>query len=119
MIRDEDGNTVKEIKTTCNPAAIYQAISHAETLGEIDWKASQMENPNKDYPQEESLSEAKKKKWMQDVKVKRPGICTGKKFGSQTCPPGSKQYALAKTFKKAAKESEESAQELVDKLLSE
>ena len=47
--------------------------------------------------------EKKPKKWMQNVEVKRPGICTGKKFGSKTCPPGSKQYALAKTFKAAAK----------------
>jgi hypothetical protein len=25
--------------------------------------------------------------------------CTGDKFGSKTCPPGSKRYVLAKTFK--------------------
>jgi hypothetical protein len=43
------------------------------------------------------------KKWMQNVHIKRKGICTGKKFGGPTCPPGSKQYALAKTFRKAAK----------------
>lgn len=43
------------------------------------------------------------KKWMQDVKIKHPGICTGKKLGSKSCPKGSKQYALAKTFKKASK----------------
>lgn len=71
----------------------------------------------------ENVDEAKKKKWMKDVKIKRPGICTGGKFGGPTCPPGSKQYALAKTFRKAAKgketkESEElSAQEMVNKLL--
>ena len=29
--------------------------------------------------------------------------CTGKKFGSSTCPPGSKRYNLAKTFRKMAK----------------
>lgn len=45
------------------------------------------------------------KKWMQDVEIKRPGICTGEKFGSETCPAGSRQYALAKTFKKASKSS--------------
>jgi hypothetical protein len=47
-------------------------------------------------------------KWMQKVAKSveergTEGICTGKRFGSQSCPPGSKQYALAKTFKKAAK----------------
>ncbi len=26
--------------------------------------------------------------------------CTGKKFGGASCPPGSKRYNLAKTFKK-------------------
>ena len=30
--------------------------------------------------------------------------CTGEKFGSETCPPGSKRYNLAKTFRKMAKE---------------
>ena len=29
--------------------------------------------------------------------------CTGKKFGGASCPPGSKRYNLAKTFKKMAK----------------
>jgi hypothetical protein len=42
------------------------------------------------------------KKWMQDVKIKRKGICTGEKKGGPTCPPGSPQYALAQTFKKTA-----------------
>ena len=31
------------------------------------------------------------------------GVCTGKKFGSKSCPPGSKRYELAKTFKKMAR----------------
>lgn len=31
------------------------------------------------------------------------GVCTGSKFGSSSCPPGSKRYNLAKTFKKMAK----------------
>jgi hypothetical protein len=43
------------------------------------------------------------KKWMQGVSIKRPGICTGKKYGGPSCPKGSRQYALATTFRKAAK----------------
>ena len=42
----------------------------------------------------------------QTASIKRrgtKGVCTGKKFGSKTCPPGSKRYNLAKTFKKMAK----------------
>lgn len=50
----------------------------------------------------------KKKGWIQDVTadIKRrgtKGVCTGSKFGGPTCPPGSKRYNLAKTFKKMAK----------------
>jgi hypothetical protein len=48
------------------------------------------------------------KNWMQKVtkSIKRrgtEGVCTGSKFGSSSCPPGSKRYNLAKTFKKIAK----------------
>ena len=49
-----------------------------------------------------------KKKWIQSVtaSIKKrgtKGVCTGKKFGGSTCPPGSKRYNLAKTFKKMAR----------------
>lgn len=47
-------------------------------------------------------------KWIQKAtaSIKRrgtEGVCTGSKFGSSSCPPGSKRYNLAKTFKKMAK----------------
>ena len=42
-------------------------------------------------------------KWMQDIEIRKPGICTGKKYGGPTCPPGSRQHSLAKTFRKSAK----------------
>jgi len=46
--------------------------------------------------------------WIQkataDIKKRgTEGVCTGDKFGSESCPPGSKRYNLAKTFKKMAK----------------
>ena len=45
------------------------------------------------------------KNWIQkatkNMRTDKP--CTGKKFGSKTCPPGSKRYNLAKTFKKMAR----------------
>ena len=49
------------------------------------------------------------KNWIQEAtaamkKKGTEGRCTGKKFGGPTCPPGSKQYDLAKTFKKMGKE---------------
>ena len=31
------------------------------------------------------------------------GVCTGPKFGGSSCPPGSKRYNLAVTFKKMAR----------------
>jgi hypothetical protein len=51
---------------------------------------------------------AKEGKWIQAAfaKSKKKGTlgrCTGKKFGSETCPPGSKQYAMAKTLRKINK----------------
>ena len=49
--------------------------------------------------------EAKDGNWIQKaVKgMRKDKPCTGKKFGSKSCPPGSKRYNLAKTFKKMAK----------------
>jgi len=49
-----------------------------------------------------------KKNWIQGVNksIKKrgtKGVCTGKKFGSASCPPRSKRYNLAKTFKKMAR----------------
>ena len=34
------------------------------------------------------------------------GVCTGEKFGSSSCPAGSKRYNLAKTFRKMARNRE-------------
>ena len=46
------------------------------------------------------------KDWIQnatkDMRTDKP--CTGDKYGSDTCPPGSKRYNLAKTFRKMAKD---------------
>ena len=47
-------------------------------------------------------------KWMQgaaeDIKERgTEGVCTGKRFGSESCRPGTRRYALAKTFKKIAR----------------
>ena len=47
--------------------------------------------------------------WIQDAekdieKRGTEGVCTGDKFGSDSCPLGSKRYNLAKTFRKMAKD---------------
>ena len=55
------------------------------------------------------MATAKKdKKWIQKAtaSIKRrgtEGVCTGSKFGGPSCPPGSKRYNLAKTFKSISK----------------
>ena len=48
---------------------------------------------------------AKDGRWIQQAtkNMRKDKPCTGKKFGSKSCPPGSKRYNLAKTFKKMAK----------------
>jgi hypothetical protein len=58
------------------------------------------------------LDEAGDGKWMQKAtaSIKRrgtEGVCTGSKFGGPGCPPGSKRYNLAKTFRKMAKSKKE------------
>jgi hypothetical protein len=48
---------------------------------------------------------AKDGRWIQKAtkNMRKDKPCTGKKFGSKSCPPGSKRYNLAKTFRKMAK----------------
>ncbi len=68
------------------------------------------------YPDQQSfmmeyggiVEQYKKGGWIQKAtaSIKRrgtEGVCTGSKFGGPTCPPGSKRYNLAKTFRKMAK----------------
>ena len=40
-------------------------------------------------------------KWIQKAtkNMRKDKPCTGKKFGSETCPKGSRRYNLAKTFR--------------------
>jgi len=58
----------------------------------------------------EALVEKEKDdKWIQgaekDIEKRgTEGVCTGDKFGSESCPEGSKRYNLAKTFRKMAKD---------------
>lgn len=60
-----------------------------------------------------------KKGWIQKAtaSIKRrgtEGVCTGSKFGSASCPPGSKRYNLAKTFRAMAKKQMGGANDLVN-----
>jgi len=83
-------------------------------MGIFDMGDIQYMQPNGEYLFEGNevlelpLEQAKDGKWIQKAtaSIKRrgtEGVCTGSKFGSSSCPPGSKRYNLAKTFKKMAK----------------
>ena len=53
---------------------------------------------------------AKDDKWIQKAfskikGTKREGKCTGKKYGSESCPPGSKAYNMAKNLRKINRKS--------------
>lgn len=57
---------------------------------------------------EDNMPSAKKGGWIQKAtaSIKRrgtKGVCTGSNFGGPSCRPGTRRYALAKTFKKMAK----------------
>ena len=68
-------------------------------------------NPELSYvPEEEPYIPEMKKgsRWIQKAtaSIKKrgtEGVCSGGKFGGSGCPPGSKRYNLAKTFKAMAK----------------
>jgi len=58
---------------------------------------------------QEEVQKLTEKDWIQKVdkeieKKGTEGVCTGDKFGSESCPEGSKRYNLAKTFRKMAKD---------------
>ena len=72
------------------------------------------------------------KKWIQKAfnkteKKGTEGKCTGKKYGSSSCPPGSKAYNMAKTLrkinettmKKTITLSKDGMSELLNKIISE
>ena len=52
------------------------------------------------------------KRWIQKAVrgMRQDKPCTGSKFGSSSCPPGSRRYNLAKTFKAMAKKRAEGGQ---------
>ena len=60
----------------------------------------------KSYNQFLTTPFSEEKNWIQKAtkNMRKDKPCTGEKFGSETCPPGSKRYNLAKTFRKMAKE---------------
>jgi len=86
----EKGGTSKNFAALAPP---YNKATYADKIAGATGKKPQMKSGGK---------------WIQKAtkSIKRrgtEGVCTGSKFGGPTCPPGSKRYNLAKTFKKMAK----------------
>lgn len=46
IARDESGKVLIRKSTYCNPAALDQVICEAQMIGEIDWKGSQVAQPD-------------------------------------------------------------------------
>jgi len=79
-------------------------------IGEAFQKMDRKDEAKKKKKAEGGIISLKKggkadKKWIQKATkgMRKDKPCTGKKFGSATCPPGSKRYNLAQTFKKMAR----------------
>ena len=86
---------------------LHETVKRGE---ECDDVVNEEEKDEEGYerPLEAGLAEEKDDDWIQDAEadIERrgtEGVCTGEKFGSDSCPPGSKRYNLAKTFRKMAK----------------
>lgn len=47
VARDEKGTLLATRRTACNPTALRQLMSDAESLGEIDWGNSPVARPEK------------------------------------------------------------------------
>jgi len=96
------GKAKKIIKTIASPLTHIRNLMRAEGQGSVEvFRKKKAEGGII------SLKKGGKadKKWIQKATkgMRKDKPCTGKKFGSATCPPGSKRYNLAQTFKKMAR----------------
>ena len=111
-------NSINEYNNILNEAGINANVvgSNEDELKSFGWRSLlQKQLHDKNVPAYKYLennndmdNEYKKGGWIQKAtaSIKRrgtEGVCTGAKFGSSSCPAGSKRYNLAKTFKKMAR----------------
>ena len=85
------------------------AMAAAEESPDLETRVASIEDKLDMILSQLQLSEEKDDNWIQDAEkdIERrgtEGVCSGKNFGSEKCPPGSKRYNLAKTFRKMAKD---------------
>ena len=86
---------------------LHETVNRGEELDQV-MNEEEKDEEGYERPLEAELAEEKDDDWIQDAEadIERrgtEGVCTGEKFGSDSCPPGSKRYNLAKTFRKMAK----------------
>jgi len=86
---------------------LHETVNRGEELDQV-MNEEEKDEEGYERPLEAGLAEEKDDDWIQDAEadIERrgtEGVCTGEKFGSDSCPPGSKRYNLAKTFRKMAK----------------
>ena len=96
MLTNEEASEMFEL----DPSALLDEMMKEEKKDEEGYER----------PMEAGLAEEKGDDWIQgaEADIERrgtEGVCTGEKFGSDSCPPGSKRYNLAKTFRKMAKKN--------------
>ena len=97
--RDKRGKTADMVRH------IFKILGGPEAVQALDDVLANVDMT----PRSSDIWEEKDDDWIQDAekdieKRGTEGVCTGDKFGSEECPPGSKRYNLAKTFRKMAKD---------------
>ena len=86
----------------------YTSGNYDRDMKRLHKVEDKLERKQQKYQTKFGKSPYEKKGWIQEAtaSIKKrgtEGVCTGDKFGSDSCPEGSKRYNLAKTFKKMAK----------------
>lgn len=110
---------VQELQHGVKPQQILQELAHSgvpqqegtqiiQAAMQQLQQGAQQQQPQQGQQQEEQALGGMYKGggWIQKAtkNMRKDHPCTGSKFGSSTCPAGSKRYNLAKTFKKMAKD---------------
>lgn len=98
----------KENKTMhIKKSEIYKIIQEELEVVLTNEEAEEMFELNVAALLDEMINEEEEENWMAKVdksieKRGTEGVCTGKKFGGDDCPPDTRRYNLAKTFRKLA-----------------
>ena len=104
-------NEAQKLYSKSNDRFIRTA--HTRTIGKIQRKLDDLRGEQEaERGADETLTQMKTGGWIKAAvsgikKAGTAGICSGSSYGGQNCPPGSKRYNLAKTFRKMARNKED------------